>query len=77
MARTTKWQVDRAYKKAAREELQAKFDKLKAQLNKTPLSDGAKRAKIKAEMTQAKYEKDKIRVRRKNGNGKKKSGGLF
>jgi hypothetical protein len=74
MAKTTKWQVDRAFKKAARAELQAKFDKLKATLNKTPLSDDAKRAKIKAEMVQAKYEKDKIRVRRKNGNGAKKKG---
>jgi hypothetical protein len=30
--------------------------------------------KIGAEMVQAKYEKDKIRVRRKNGNGAKKKG---
>ena len=77
MARTTKWQVDRAAKKAQRAALQAKFDGLKAKLSKVPLSDNAKREAIKYEMVQARYEKDKIRVRRKNGNNGKKKSKLF
>jgi len=77
MARTTKWQVDRAFKKAQRASLQAKYDGLKSKLSKTPLSDNAKREALKAEMVQAKYERDKIRVRRRNGNGAAKKKGLF
>jgi hypothetical protein len=77
MARVTKYQVDRAAKKAARAKLQQHYDGLKAKLSKVPLSDAAKREDLKYQMKVAQYEKDRIRVRRKNGNGKKKSGGLF
>jgi len=74
VAKTTKWQVDRAFKRAARAELQAEIDKLKHALSKTPISDNAKIEKIKAQITQKKYQKGKIRVRRANGNNKPKKG---
>mgnify|MGYP003154636378 CR=1 FL=1 len=72
MARVTKYQVDRAEKKAQRAELQQKIDNAKGKLmtERNP----AKKAKIKAEVMSLQYQKDQIRVRRRNGNGKKKKG---
>ena len=72
VAKVTKAQVDRANKKAQRAELQQKIDGVKGKLmtERNP----AKKAKMKAEIMDLQYQKDKIRVRRKNGNGKKSKG---
>ncbi len=72
MARVTKYQVDRAQKKAQRAELQQKIDGLKGKL--VTERNPAKKAKLKADIMEYQYQKDKIRVRRRNGNGKKKKG---
>jgi len=77
MARVTKYQVDRAAKKAQRAKFQATYDTLKAKLSKVPASDNAKRKDIEYQMKVAQWEIGKIRVRKANGNRKKKSGGLF
>lgn len=74
MAKVTKWQVDRAEKRAQRAALDEAIAKKKAELAKTPLTQKAKREKIKAAIVLDRYERDKIRVRRRNGNGKKKKG---
>lgn len=70
MAKMTKWKVDLARKRARRGELDEKIRSLKARLLKE--SNNAKKLKLKAEIAELRYERDQIRLRKRNGNGKSK-----
>ncbi len=72
MAKVTKAQVDRARKKAQRAALQQKIDVIKGKL--VTERNVAKKADLQAQVKDLQYQKDRIRVRRKNGNGSKKKG---
>jgi hypothetical protein len=72
MAKVTKAQVDRARKKAQRAALQQKIDVIKGKL--VTERNVAKKADLQAQVKDLQYQKDRIRVRRKNGNGTKKKG---
>ena len=72
MAKVTKAQVDRARKKAQRAALTQKIDVIKGKL--VTERNVAKKADLQAQVKDLQYQKDRIRVRRKNGNGSKKKG---
>lgn len=72
MAKVTKSQVDRAFKKAKRAELDQKISALRGKL--VTESNTAKKAMMRAQIKQLQYERDRIRVRKANGNGSKKKG---
>jgi hypothetical protein len=75
MAKMTKRKVDLANKRAARGRIDEKIKGLKARLLKE--SNRSKQLDLKAQIADLRYQRDQIKLRRKNGNGNGKKRGIF